>query len=326
MLRRLRLWAAPSPRVAWTGAPGDPRCGPDGGAGTGHRPGRGRGACPAATSAADQRAGTARHHRGPEPAQSGIWPIFRDDNVCRRPGNLRRPQAPLATAPRGGTGVVCPYPHLAGVVRPSPRYPAGMTAATITKRGANVHDSGHCTASHISSHASPAGAGHRGIHALLSGTSDAIVADALRCAPVPHTQSRRRADPYCAKQDEYAISQPKPNPLRHLRQRPLYASRKRPRIGNSAITGMASWSGLNRNIWPTHGTPARSTGPRRSATGTATLPVSRHIPVRTARLTHATRTLPHEAARRLIVPGPSASPGRGGLTSGTRPSAGHCER
>ena len=37
---------------------------------------------------------------------------------------------PLPSA--GGTGVVCPYPHLAGVVYPSPRCPAGMTAATIT--------------------------------------------------------------------------------------------------------------------------------------------------------------------------------------------------
>ena len=290
MLRRLRLWAAPSPRVAWTGAPRDPRCGPDGGAGTGHRPGRGRGACPAATTAADHRAGTARHHRGPEPAQSGIWPIFRDDNVCRLLGQSSpASEAPLATAPRGGTGVVCPYPHLAGVVCPSPRYPAGMTAATITKRGVNVHDSGHCTASHISSHASPAG------QATAASTPYYLVPAMpswLMCLMRPRpTQSRRRADPYCAKQDEYAISQPKPNPLRHLRQRPLYASRKRPRIENSPTTGMASRSGGLTVITRPRTACLRALLVHAGQRPGRPLPVSRHIPVGAARLTHATHTL-----------------------------------
>jgi hypothetical protein len=38
----------------------------------------------------------------------------------------------MATTVRGRYGVVCPYPRLARVVCPSPRHPAGMTAATIT--------------------------------------------------------------------------------------------------------------------------------------------------------------------------------------------------
>ena len=37
---------------------------------------------------------------------------------------------------------MCPYPHLAGVVCPSPRYPAGMTAATITFCGARARETG----------------------------------------------------------------------------------------------------------------------------------------------------------------------------------------
>jgi hypothetical protein len=37
---------------------------------------------------------------------------------------------------------VCPYPHLAGVVCPSPPYPAGMTAATITFCGARARETG----------------------------------------------------------------------------------------------------------------------------------------------------------------------------------------
>jgi hypothetical protein len=40
------------------------------------------------------------------------------------------------------------------------------------------------------------------------------------------TAASRRADQYCAQQDEYAISQPKPNPLRRWRQRPQYAGEK----------------------------------------------------------------------------------------------------
>src|SRR5690349_3714919 len=41
-----------------------------------------------------------------------------------------RHHGPLPSA--GGTGVVCPCPRLAGVVCHSPRYPVGMTAATVT--------------------------------------------------------------------------------------------------------------------------------------------------------------------------------------------------
>jgi hypothetical protein len=50
---------------------------------------------------------------------------------CSRGAGVTADAARRAAA-RTVPGVVCPYPHLAGVVCPSPRYPAGMTAATIT--------------------------------------------------------------------------------------------------------------------------------------------------------------------------------------------------
>lgn len=114
----------------------------------------------------------------------------------------------------------------------------------------------------------------------------------LMCLVRPRpTQSRRRADPYCAKQDEYAISQPKPNPLRHLRHRPLYASRKRPRIENSPTTGMASRSGGLTVITRPRTACLRALLVHAGQRPGRPLPVSRHIPVGAARLTHATHTL-----------------------------------
>ena len=86
-----------------------------------------------------------------------------------------RHHRPLRSA--GGTGVVCPYPRLAGLCAPAPAYAAtrlhgytaGMTAATITfcppesaRNGVTVHDPGRRPAGRIRSHASPAGAARDG--------------------------------------------------------------------------------------------------------------------------------------------------------------------
>ena len=70
--------------------------------------------------------------RGPDPRDPGSGPVLRDDDACRPLGSPYVPHRhhwPLPSA--GGIGVVCPYPHLAGVVCHSPHNPAGMTAATI---------------------------------------------------------------------------------------------------------------------------------------------------------------------------------------------------
>ncbi len=210
---------------------------------------------------------------------------------------------------------MCPYPHLAGVVCPSPRYPDGMTAATITKRGVNVHDSGHCTASHISSHASPAGAGHRGIHALLSGTSDAIVADVLN-AP---------AHLYCRTAEPTRIAPSRMNtPLTSPSQirSGTCGSVRYTQAGKAAHFEFAynrngiMVRGLNRNNPATHGMPARSTSPRRSTAGTASASFAAHSgrrrPVNT-RHAYTSHTRPPGGSS---CRGHLASPGRGGLPRG----------
>jgi hypothetical protein len=64
----------------------------------------------------------------------GAARIIRNEQAvpgCSRGAGVTAGAARRAAA-RTVPGVVCPYPHLAGVVCPSPRYPAGMTAATIT--------------------------------------------------------------------------------------------------------------------------------------------------------------------------------------------------
>jgi len=56
------------------------------------------------------------------PRNPDLGPYFGDDNVCPPLGSPHlphRPHRPLPSA--GGTGVVCPYPRLAGAGCPSPR-------------------------------------------------------------------------------------------------------------------------------------------------------------------------------------------------------------
>ena len=64
----------------------------------------------------------------PSRKSSGASPASRR-NPPDSPHLPHRHHWPLPSA--GGTAVVCPYPRLSGAVCPSPRYPAGMTAATI---------------------------------------------------------------------------------------------------------------------------------------------------------------------------------------------------
>ena len=58
----------------------------------------------------------------------------------------------------GGTGVVCPYPRLAGVVCPSPHYPAGMAAVTIQKYAPEPNPMGKTERSALKGVACPTGA------------------------------------------------------------------------------------------------------------------------------------------------------------------------
>ena len=76
---------------------------------------------------------------------------------------------------------------------------------------------------------------------------------------------------------------------------------------------------LNRHN-PARGTPVRSAGPRRSATGTAPASFRGRIRAGAARLAHATHTLATRGrAGGSSCRGHPASPGRGGLSSGKEP-------
>src|SRR5215813_12584741 len=69
--------------------------------------------------APDRLHGRSLPYSGPPAKRIWIWPVLRDDEVCRPLGSPHLPHRlhrPLASG--GGTRVVCPYPHLAGLCGP----------------------------------------------------------------------------------------------------------------------------------------------------------------------------------------------------------------
>jgi hypothetical protein len=84
---------------------------------------------------------------GPSGAASDLA-YFRTIMSAEPLGSLHLPRRhhwPLPSA--GGPGVVCPYPGLARVVCPSPRWPAGMTTATVTSCPPERIPGGKCSRS-----------------------------------------------------------------------------------------------------------------------------------------------------------------------------------